>query len=322
MAASAQKILPFLPESQKWKMNMKQLSWRGSGWFYNRMIVRGGVVDELFWGLEEFQTSFLKHLETGWKCPAAKAWGKNLPIGVMESVQSLPLLRHGMVGTRKNGSFLIEFAFVIQESSSTTTKSLSGFRSLFAERKWYNYNNAAIYYFTIYLYRKHEIGWMVHDGFIRSMMFLPSTNHLTHQLSSCAMSQCGWGLHGIISHGHVSLASQVHLASCWTGAKSWKSKLISDAKNHVSESKGTSKSHVKHPTQKKRDLPRKDQKKAVGIVTLPEEVAPWMAADRRPSEAATMLQITGETTYSEINLKPQTYHVFFVGRFGFKTPGT
>ena len=78
MAASAQKILPFLPESQKWKMNMKQVSWRGSGWFYNRMIVRGGVVDQLFWGLVwSFITSFLKHLETGWKCPAAKAWRKN-----------------------------------------------------------------------------------------------------------------------------------------------------------------------------------------------------------------------------------------------------
>lgn len=147
---------------------------------------------------------------------------------------------------------------------------------------------------------------MVHDGFIRSMMFLPSTNHLTHQLSSCAMSQCGWGLHGIISHGHVSLASQVHLASCWTGAKSWKSKLISDAKNQVSESKGTSKSHVQHPTQKKRDLPRKDQKKAVGIVTLPEEVAPWMAANNR------------RNYLQRINLKPQTYHGFFCWAFRFQ----
>ena len=41
------------------------------------------------------------------------------------------------------------------------------------------------------------------------------------------------------------------------------------------------------PHKKKRDLPGKDQKKAVGIVTLPEKVAPCQA-DRRPFVAATV----------------------------------
>ena len=249
----------------------------------------------------------------------------------MKSVQSLPLLlRHCMVPlmeeilhqligslshyfqgfihprwcrissinsrNKKKWSFLIEFAFVIQESYSTTTKSLSGFRLLVCWKKMIQLQQ---YSYILYIFIENmKIGWMVHDGFIRSMMFLPSTNHLTHQLSSCAMSQCGWGLHGIISHGHVSLASQVHLASCWTGAKSWKSKLISDAKNQVSESKGTSKSHVQHPTQKNVTCPVRIRKR---LLALSPSRKRWHPGWR---------QITGEL--QRINLKPQTYHGFFL----------